>query len=86
MRSKGFKETPLEDGKFAFPHLEQLPPTHPSANPCPKNCPCPASAGLNPSSPLLTQQKIPAEDFLQKSSHQGELLLVIKSDSSNAPY
>lgn len=87
VRSKGFKETPLEEGNFAFPDSELLSPTHPSPNPCPKNCPRPAGAGLIPPSPLLTQEKFPAEGFLRMSSREGELLLhVIESGNSNTSY
>ena len=91
MHSKGFKETPLEEGNFAFPDSELLPLTHPSPNPCPMSCPCPAGAGLIPSSPLLTQQKFPAEGFLRMRSFWAELLLgellhIIKSGNTNAPY
>lgn len=88
MRSKGFKETPLEEGNFVFPDLEILPPTHPSSNPCPRNCPHPAGAGLIPPTPFLTQEKFPTEGFLRMSSCWGELLLgellhVTKSSNSN---
>lgn len=87
MRSTGFKETPLEEGNFAFPDSELLPPMHPSLNPCPKNCPRPDGAGLIPPSPLLAQQKFPAEGFLRMSSRRGQLLLgellhIIKSGNS----
>lgn len=64
MRSKGFKETPLEEGNFTFPDLELLPPTHPSPKPCCKNCPRPAGAGLIPPAPLLTQENFSTEGFL----------------------
>lgn len=64
MRSKGFKETPLEEGNFAFPESGLLLLTHPSLNPCPKNCHHPAWAGLVPPSPLLIQQNFPTEGFL----------------------